>query len=290
MSGHEHDADMTPVVEDEKEKQKKEHGHGHSHEHDHGEEPAKIVGLGAVMLGGATFIIDREGQVAAGAKTEFGVEQIAGPPTVPSLAWLANPDGEKLCDPVKGEGHDNHWHFNVEPLEPVKKSKFVLSAGTEEVIVDWRRGAEPVNDGIMTIFKEGKLYGELKLHGDAGDLEFWLYAAKPDGNIATDLRGKPKPFDVPPNTVVRIAFPTHEGKTIELRVRNMEKNEDEAETPNMRPTGTNYFIFPGESEQDPAFLIGETVKSWRGHAVVSFEANGTSYACDPFVLVPHDAL
>ena len=126
------------------------HGHGHSHSHD---KIAKIVGLGTVSLGGATFTIDREGPVEAGLETEFGVENIGGSAAAPTAAWLANPDGEKLCDPVSGEGHEKHWHFKVCSLDPVKKAKFHLRVGDEEAVVDFARGAAPVNDGLLAVFK-----------------------------------------------------------------------------------------------------------------------------------------
>ena len=79
-------------------------------------------------------------------------------------------------------------------------------------------------------------------------------------------------------------------KTIELRVRNMEQNEDEEGTPNMRSGGTNYFIFQGESGQDPEWLVGETPTSWRGLVTAAFQVDGKSFVAEPFVLVPHDAL
>ena len=132
---------------DEDKKQKTDHGHGHSHDHADGHKPAEIVSLGAVTLGGTTYIIDREGQVESGKVTEFGVEVVGGTPVTPTAAWLANPDGTEVCDPVKGEGHDLHWHFNVEPLMPVKKSKFMLKVGDEVAAVDWAKGAAPCNDG-----------------------------------------------------------------------------------------------------------------------------------------------
>ena len=72
-----------------------------------------------------------------------------------------------------------------------------------------------------------------------------------------------------------------------MAVRNSDQNEDEEGTPNMRDACTNYFIFPGESGQDQEWLKGE---EWRGTVTVAFEANSKSYACDPFVLVPHEAL
>ena len=96
------------------------------------------------------------------------------------------------------------------------------------------------------------------------------------------------PFDVPKETKVQLSFPSHGGKTIELTVRNADQNEDEEGVPNMRDGGkTNYFIFPGESGQDPEWLKGE---DWRGTVKVAFDADGKTYACDPFVLVPHEAL
>ena len=286
---HEHSADsaMPDISKDTDEK--KEHGHGHSHEHAHGDDGAKIVALGAVTLGGATFTIDRDGQVEAGATTEFGVELISGK-AVPTSAWLANADGKKTAEPVVAETHDSHWHFNLTPLYPVKKSSLILKVGEEEATIDFARGVQPVADGILSVFKCGDArcgYLELKLHGDAGDLELFLYDRFAPGNCFTPAGGKPKPFDIPKNTVIKITFPTHEGKSVELRIRNDDKNEDEDGNPNMRDGKTNYFIFPGESGQDAEWLIGEKA---RYHAAISFETDGKSYYCDPFVLVPHEAL
>jgi len=290
MASFEHDAIVAPPsapLGDEK----KEHGHGHSHEHADGHQAAKIVALGTVTVGGATFMVDREGQIESGKVTEFGVELISGS-AVPSEAWLANPDGTKVCEPVKGEGHDTHWHFNVEPLMPVKKSAFVLKVGDQEAVLDFVRGATPHNDGILSVFKaahppEWRGFLELKLHDDAGDLELWLYANAGNATPWQASTGKSTPFDIPKETVVRLNFPSHEGKTIELRIRNADKNEDEDGKPNMRGGATNYFVFPGESGQDPEWLMGE---KWRGTVSVAFEADGKSYASDPFVLVPHGAL
>jgi len=288
-SAYEHDADMGPGPADESDekKQKKEHTHGHSHGHGHEhshEHIAKVVALGTVTVGGTTFAIDREGQVEAGLETTFGVEIVGGGTAVPTSAWIANPDGEKLCDPVSGDGHDNHWHFTVCPLVPVKKSVFVLKVGNEEVVVDWARLAAPCKDGILSVLKaadapEWRGFLEVKLHGDAGDMEMWLHARN-EGS-------RPTPLDVPKETVLRLTSSSHAGKTVELRVRNMDKNEDEAGAANMRNDRTNYFIFPGESGQDPEWLKGE---KWRGMVTVAFEAEGKSYGCEPFILVPHEAL
>ena len=291
MASFEHNADMSVDQVDKKPKQ--EHAHGHSHSHGEGHEFAKIVALGTVTVGGATFTIDREGQVECGKETEFGVELIGGANVKPSAAWLANPDGSEVCDKVSSEDHNQHWHFKVDPLDPVKKSKFVLQVGEETAVLDFARGAQPCNTGILSVVKaphapEWRGYLELKLHGDAGDLELWLY--DPSTTMDEFARSKPTPFDIPKETVLTLTFPTHGGKSITMAVRDMDKNEDEEGTPNMRGDGTNYFIFPGESGQDPAWLVGETPTSWRGLVTVTFQVDGKSYVAEPFVLVPHDAL
>ena len=199
---------------------------------------------------------------------------------VPSSAWLANPDGTKVCEPVSGEGHDAHWHFKVEPLMPVKKSSFYLRVGEEEAVIDLARGAEPRNDGILSVLKvadapEWRAFLELKLHGDAGDLELWLYQGFAVSNWSAS-GARPTPFDVPAETVVRLTFSSHDGKAIELRVRDKDKNEDEQGTPNMRDGRTNYFIFPGESGQDPEWLVGE-----KNRYNVAASRPTAAGACDP---------
>lgn len=245
-----------------------------------------------MTLGGATFMIDRDGQIEAGKTTEFGIGHVGKSAVVPTAAWLANPDGSKLCEPVKGEGHDDHWHFNVCSMYPVKRSQFVLQVGEEEAVVDFFRGAAPTNDGILSVFKvadapEWRGFLELKQHGDAGDLELWLYTSAGNHTAWQSHTGKAVPFDVPKETVLLLTFPSHEGRTIKLSVRNGDKNEDEDGKPNMRDTGTNYFIFPGESGQDSKWLKGE---EWRGIVTVAFEVGSKSFSCDPFVLVPHEML
>ena len=123
---------------------------------------------------------------------------------------------------------------------------------------------------------------ELKLHDDLGDLELWL------ASVNNTTGGADAPLDFPADTVVRVAFPSHGGRVVNLRVRNREDNEDEDGVANMRVgRRTNYFIFPGESGEDAAWLCGQ---KWRGVAEVAFSSGGFSYACAPFVLVPHCAL
>ena len=111
-------------------------------------------------------------------------------------------------------------------------------------------------------------------YDDKGDLELWL--AK-DAAIAA-------PFDLPLAATVRVQFVDVGNRTVELRVRNATKNEDEAGVANVRDGRTNYFIFPGESGADAAWLVGAKFASI---VKVTFDADGRTYTSEEFMLVPH---
>lgn len=81
-----------------------------------------------------------------------------------------------------------------------------------------------------------------------------------------------------------MTFPTHGSRSVQLKVRNHDKNEDEGGKPNMRDGKTNYFIFPGESGQDPSWLKGE---KFRSTTIVTFTSADKAYRAPPFILVPH---
>lgn len=117
-------------------------------------------------------------------------------------------------------------------------------------------------------------FAELKLHDDKGDLELWL--AK---DQAISL-----PLDLPVDSEVEVSFSDVGGKTAVLRARNKVQNEDEDGTPNLRDGKTNYFIFPGDSGQDPTWLMGAEFKS---AVQLTFTADGKTYTSEEFVLVPH---
>ena len=115
---------------------------------------------------------------------------------------------------------------------------------------------------------------EIKLHDDAGDLEVWLTLGQ-TGDATLDL---------PLDTIVQIDFPEMEGRTVELKVRNTEKNEDENGASTIRDGKTNYFIFPGESGSDAAWLMG---KDFSTPISVTISTGETSYQAGPFDLKPH---
>ena len=128
------------------------------------------------------------------------------------------------------------------------------------------------NHGMLADFSGGDHQGtlELKLHDDKGDLELWLM----------DSSGKP--FDLPLDATITISFDA--GKSVKLRVRNKDQNEDEAENPNNRNGMTNYFIFPGETGADASWLVG---KSFKDQVVVSFDKSGSQIKSGKFELTPH---
>ena len=255
-----------------------------AHEHSHDHSGAKVVAIGTVTVSGVRYAVDREGECVAGATCTFGVERITTPvtPSIVFLAWVVGADSdEPLSEPVAGVGHEDHYHFEVAPRDGTAPTAFVLRAASQEgEPLPLSPGAAPGHGGILAAgLADGEKaagFVEVKLHDDLGDLELWLSA-----NAAGD------PLDVPADTVVRLTFPSHGGKTAQLRVRNEGQNEDEDGAPNMRGGATNYFVFPGDSGADAAWLQGA---KWRGVCEVAFEARGATYACPPFVLVPHSAL
>ena len=73
-------------------------------------------------------------------------------------------------------------------------------------------------------------------------------------------------------------------RKVELAVRNTGDNEDEDGPPTNRGGKTNYFIFPGDTGADAAWLMGADFES---KVVVSFEVDGVTYTSDEFLLRPH---
>jgi len=247
-------------------------GHGESHDHGFG-----IVSLGNLKIAGETFMVDREGQLDKGFETTFGVERVGAGKAKGFKAWVQDGKGEGLCEPVEGDAHGDHAHFTVMPSSSNAET-FSIKYGDQVSSVSVHSGAAPISGGIMSVLQDetGKTVGfiELKLHDDAGDLELWICS---DG-------GMTQPLDFPASTVVTATFATHGDRSVTLAVRNQEKNEDEDGNATMRDGKTNYFIFPGESDQDPEWLVGE---KFRSTTTLTFKVDDKAYIAPPFVLVPH---
>jgi hypothetical protein len=134
------------------------------------------------------------------------------------------------------------------------------------------------HDGMVATLRnaDGAAVGfvELKLHDDKGDLELWI-AKDPEMT---------QPIDIPAKSEIEVTFLDLKDKAATLRVRNHDQNEDEDGQPNLRDGLTNYFIFPGDSGQDPSWLMG---KDFASNVELSFDWNGQTYKSNEFKLVPH---
>lgn len=111
---------------------------------------------------------------------------------------------------------------------------------------------------------------EIKLHDDAGDLEVWLSQGGRDG----------APLDLALDGVLKLDLPDLK-RSVELRVRDREKNAGEDGAPNVRNALTNYFIFPGKTGADPKWLMGA---DFAAKAQLTVPGGLTS---EIFVLKPH---
>jgi len=111
-------------------------------------------------------------------------------------------------------------------------------------------------------------WAEVKLHGDAGDLELWL---------ARDIRIT-DPLALPVATVAKLDV-LASGRTIEFRVRDATANKDERGRVTVADARTHYFVFPGETGADAAWLKGDDFRS-----AARLTVEGLS---SEFELIPH---
>lgn len=155
----------------------------------------------------------------------------------------------------------------AEGMHPVVEALFE-AAGMPHV-----HAHEGPNDGyLLPIFgADGGQVGtaEIKLHDDAGDLEVWLTQGGHGG----------PPWDLPVTTVLRLEFP-ETGRQVDLAVRDALENRDEDGAVTVRDGATNYFVFPGETDADATWLMGE---DFAAKAVLSWEGATSG----EFVLRPH---
>jgi hypothetical protein len=143
----------------------------------------------------------------------------------------------------------------------------------EFALVPHAHGGAP-HHGVMAPLEGDAGHLELKLHDDKGDLELWL---------TRDEAGE-TPLDLPLDTVVGVTLIDSGNRTVELRVRNREQNEDEDGNPQIRSRKTNYFIFPGNTGADATWLQG---KRFSSTARIEFQTNGKTVRSETFRLVPH---
>ncbi len=241
--------------------------------------------LGEKLIGAWKAKASQMDDVVAGGETVFIVRLDGSAKPASVRLWVGDPTASNtvkiLADPLEATSYHAHVAspdplgandmFWVE-LEPsggaAARESFPLATGAvlpaqgpqTGFVVPLSGPAGPVG------------YAELKLHDDKGDLEIWL--AK-DNKMTS-------PLDVTADSVITVEFPQL-SKSAQLRVRNTEKNEDENGKANLRDGKTNYFIFPGTSGADPAWLMG----NFRSQAKITVPAPDGPYTSEAFTLVPH---
>lgn len=249
--------------------------------------------LGRLTIAGHEFGVTRLGDLIPGKEGAFEVTLVKGPAgadlaRLNVYAWVEEEGGAQVSAPAKGSLENGRLHFHMTPRADAAVPKRVVLRLRAEGGIDERaalpldghgheHGATP-HDGIVASFKgpDGQVAGhlELKLHDDKGDLELWI--AK-DSKIT-------QPFDLPLDGSARVTFIDFQDKTVDLRVRDAAKNEDEDGKASVRDGKTNYFIFPGASGQDAAWLMGSKFQSV---VRVAFTSEGRAYVSEEFILVPH---
>lgn len=242
--------------------------------------------LGVVTLLGAEYRVVLYGELVAGQEGAFSVRSATQSPdqlaALSLFLWVEGKGGEQLSAPAKGTRESAGLHFHCTPRAGSRPENVVLrlrADGRDERAMLPLSGhghvhAESPHHGVMAALEGGAGHLELKLHDDKGDLELWL---------TQDAAGE-QPLDLPLDTVVRVTLIDKGNRTVELRVRNREQNEDEDGNPQIRAGKTNYFIFPGDTGADASWLEGEGFSSL---AVVEVPLGDRTVRSEEFALVPH---
>ena len=267
---------------------------------DHGGETA----LGKASLAGFDFEVAALGSVSAGNDAAIAVTVLKAPEgrdwrTINLYVWVEDAEGGKLSAAEKGRVEDErlHAHASVPASAKGVPAKVILrlrdgdvdertsvSVGVSDKAGGKTDGPKHTHektphDGILMPVRTaegGPEVGwlELKLHDDKGDLELWL----------TQDKAGTKPMDIATNAAISVTFVDHAKRQVSLAPRNTEKNEDEDGNPNMRDGKTSYFIFPGKTGADAAWLMG---KDFQSVVVVTVEVDGRKLRSDELVLKPH---
>ena len=179
------------------------------------------------------------------------------------LSDLSNLVSDLQADPLDDSSMENL----VLGLHPVI-AKLIEAAGMPHIHAN-----EGPNGGFLfPIFDNNKEQTgtvEIKLHDDAGDLEVWLKSGGYEGD----------PWRLPTNTMLTLNFPAL-NKSVTLAVRDQDRNEDESGASTIIEGNTNYFVFPGSTDEDASWLMGA---DFAAKVELRFEEATTG----SFVLPPH---
>ena len=244
-----------------------------------------------VTISGYEFNVAKYGTLEPGVEGALEVRLVDGPAgksqdDLNVFVWVEDASGKQLSESHKAtpEGDALHSHVMTRESEspPVRavlrlRVDDIDTTGSLPLDGHGHEHSSAPHSGVQSRFKgpDGSTgHLELKLHDDKGDLELWLCK---DDHFE-------QPFDLPVDATVRVTFVDKDNRTVDLKVRNTDQNEDESGTANLREGQTNYFIYPSEDGQDSDWLKGADFQSI---VKLSFTLNGTDYVSEEFVLTPH---
>lgn len=184
-----------------------------------------------------------------------------------------------------GEAAASEWNFSHDLLAGHPEGRFRVKIGSNTYTPKCSyeghdhdgHGDTGPQDGMVAAFSgpSGEAgFLELKLHDDKGDLELWIASNEDITN----------PMDLPLGSKITVTFTQPKATTVVLQARNQDKNEDEDGKANNRDGKTNYFIFPGDTGADAAWLMG---KSFEGQVTVTFSHGDKEFTTAAFELIPH---
>lgn len=242
---------------------------GHDHPHDHGEVPATLRAEGdAPRLWGqvnaiaaglasplpearrATLATDAANLAALAAALE--PLAVAAPDPDRAAGMLAN-----LARAARQLAHEADEGADTD--EPLSRLLQVLDLARRLDPASASPAVEPAyvlgpSGGVLAELRDAAGnpagWAEVKLHGDAGDLELWLAR---DRRITV-------PLAVPAAAVAKLEL-AGPGRAAELRARDTVANKDERGRATLADGRTHYLVYPGETGADASWLKGEDFRS-----------------------------
>ena len=253
---------------------------GHDHGHEHG--PAATLraeGDAAALWANLNFVAAGLGRPATLATDGANLAALATA-LEPLAAKAPDPDRASgmLANLARAADQLAHAADEGEPVEePLARVRQVLDLARR---LDPASSAKPLEPAYVSGPSGGVLaelrdaagarvgWAEVKLHGDAGDLELWL---------ARDIRIS-QPLIIPVAAVAKLEL-AGPGRSVELRVRDAAANKDERGRATVVDGRTHYLVFPGETGTDASWLMGE---DFRSPARLTVEGLSSD-----FELIPH---
>jgi hypothetical protein len=241
--------------------------HGHDHGHGGPAVTLRVEGDAARLWGQVNTLTAGLGQPLTDARRATLASDAAN---LAALAAALEPLAAKAPDPARAAGMlanlaraaDQLAHEADEGAatdEPLARLLEVLRLARRLDPASSSPAVEPTyiagpSGGVLVELRDASGnpagWAEVKLHGDAGDLELWLAR---DNRISS-------PLPVPVAAVAKLEL-SGPGRTVELRARDAQANKDERGRVTVSDGRTHYLVFPGETGADASWLKGEDFRS-----------------------------